>query len=62
MRWWLIKNYFKLNKFMDIKFYPFTDYGLDWLVSYKISYNDLTDEQKKLSDEFVAILRKRELH
>lgn len=47
MHFWLLKNYIKLNEFMDIKLTP-----LKWEVGYKISHNLLNEEQKKLSNEF----------
>ncbi len=60
MVFWLIKNYFKLNEFMDIKFHPlgfiFSDM-LAWEVGYKISHDRLNNEQKKLSNEFTNKLR-----
>ncbi|OHD25271.1 MAG: hypothetical protein A2Y34_03960 [Spirochaetes bacterium GWC1_27_15] len=40
MALWLIKNYFKLNKFMDIKFHPLGfifPNMIAWEVGYKIS-------------------------
>lgn len=52
MYFWLLKHYIKLSKFMDIKLN-----ALGWEVGYKISYNLLNEEQKKLSDEFTMRLR-----
>lgn len=51
MKWFLFKNYFKLSKFMNITLFP------NWKVDYKITYNNLTDEQKKLSDKFTTLLK-----
>jgi len=49
-----VKNYFKLNKFLDIKFFHNL---LFWTVSFKISYNELNQKQKKLADEFTKRLK-----
>jgi len=54
MFFWLIKNYFKLNKFMDIKFFQNL---LLWNVGFKISYNNLNPEQKILADKFIKRLK-----
>ena len=54
----LLLNYFKLSQFMDIQIKPFSD--IKWSVSYKISYNKLSDEQKHFSDKFTQKLRENE--
>jgi len=51
----LLLNYFKLSQFMNIAITPFSH--LKWSVSYKISYNKLSDEQRQLSDKFTQILK-----
>jgi hypothetical protein len=40
---------------MNIAITPFSH--LKWSVSYKISYNKLSDEQRQLSDKFTQILK-----
>jgi len=59
MIWWLIKNYFKLSKFMDIRFNFLAMFynGMVWEVSYKKSHNLLSKKQQKLSDEFCSKLK-----
>lgn len=47
IKWWFIKNYFKLIYFIDIKYKPFcVDYN--FIITYKKSYNKLTAQQKKV--------------
>ena len=56
---WLMKNYFVLRKFMKINIYPlgFILDSLRWKVTYKKSYDELTLEEKRLSDEFTERLK-----
>lgn len=56
---WLIKNYFSLKPFLNIKINPLAIYysGLLWQIDYKISHNQLNFEQKLLSDEFCKRLK-----
>ena len=54
MMWFLIRNYFSLSKFMDVHLYKG---NFKWVVSYKISHDQLNDKQKKLSDEFSSRLK-----
>jgi hypothetical protein len=50
MIWFLIKNYFILKRFMNIKINPF---GLiKWKISYKIPYNKLNNKQRELDNKF----------
>jgi hypothetical protein len=55
MIWFLLRNYFTLRTFMNIKINPFGN--LKWEVDYKISHDELNDKQKKLSDKFIERLR-----
>ena len=54
MFFWPIRNYFKLNKFMNIKFFH---NSLLWTVGFKISYYNLNPKQKILADEFAKRLK-----
>ena len=53
---WLMRNHYKLNEFMDIKFSPFSKIH-QWKVTYKKPHNTLDEEQKVLSDEFILKLK-----
>lgn len=55
----MIKNYFNLRSFMKIEISPLAIFynGLLWSATYKKSYNQLSNKQKQLSDEFVRRLK-----
>lgn len=52
---WLKRNKTELREFLDLSFKLenifFKSLFVDWMISYKISYNDLNERQKHLSDE-----------
>jgi hypothetical protein len=56
----LIKNFFKLKPFMNIKLFPFTKNKTLWEISYKNYHGAITGEQKYLSDVLWEMIRDME--